>query len=327
MNLSEVGEIPLLEAVRKKFSRTVPGLVVGIGDDAAVIKPSKAPMLLTTDMMVEGVHFDLRWTTSFQLGFKLVSVNVSDIYAMGGRPRFLLLNFAAPKDFDTELFHNFFKGIRKALKTYSLDLIGGDISASEKVILSATVIGHARKILRRSGAQVGDCVYVSGYLGNSACGLQLMRRIKRTVEIEKNKRVEYGPGWKVISPLLRRYLMPEVVPPDKFTDKATAMMDISDGLLVDLSRLCRESRVGVTIYEESIPMSRELKETAKLLKKDPLDLALGGGEDYELLFTAPENQRVDAFCIGMIMESGMKIVHKTGKTSTIVIKGYQHFAV
>ena len=121
--------------------------------------------------------------------------------------------------------------------------------------------------------------------------------------------------------------MPEVVPPDKFTDKATAMMDISDGLLVDLSRLCRESRVGVTIYEESIPMSRELKETAKLLKKDPLDLALGGGEDYELLFTAPENQRVDAFCIGMIMESGMKIVHKTGKTSTIVIKGYQHFAV
>src|SRR5208282_4686243 len=108
--------------VRKKFSRTVPGLVVGIGDDAAVIKPSKAPMLLTTDMMVEGVHFDLRWTTPFQLGFKLVSVNVSDIYAMGGRPRFLLLNFAAPKDFDTELFHNFFKGIRKALKTYSLDL-------------------------------------------------------------------------------------------------------------------------------------------------------------------------------------------------------------
>ncbi len=326
MNLSEIGELTLLDIVRKKFGRKVPGIVLGIGDDAAVIRTGKAHLLLTTDMMVEGVHFDLRWTTPFQLGFKLVSVNVSDIYAMGGRPRFLLLNFAAPGHFDIALFHNFFEGIRKAVETYDLSLVGGDISSSEKVVLSATVTGDARKIVSRSGARVGDLIYVSGFLGDSACGLQLMRRMKKPVEIEKNEKVESGLRWEVISPLLRRHLMPEAVKPDKFARQATSMIDISDGLLIDLSRLCRESRIGVKIYEERIPMSHGLREAAEFLKVDPLDLAFGGGEDYELLFTAPENKKVKAFCIGVVTKSGMKIVDKKGNTSSIAIRGYQHFA-
>jgi thiamine-monophosphate kinase len=326
MNLSEIGELPLLDIVKKKFSRKVPGLVVGIGDDAAVIRTGKTHTLLTTDMMVEGVHFDLRWTTPFQLGFKLVSANVSDIYAMGGRPRFLLLNFAAPGHSDVALFHNFFEGIGKAVERYDLSLVGGDISASEKVVLSATVTGDARKIVTRSGARVGDLIYVSGFLGDSACGLRLMKRIKKPVRIEKNETVEAGPGWEVISPLLRRHLMPEAVKPAKYVRQATSMIDISDGLLIDLSRLCRESKIGVKIFEERIPISYELREAAKFLKMDPLELAFGGGEDYELLFTAPENKKVKAFCIGVVTRSGMKVVNEKGNTGSIAIRGYQHFA-
>jgi thiamine-monophosphate kinase len=246
---------------------------------------------------------------------------------MGGRPEFMLLDFAAPGDFEKRQFDSLFDGIAAALKTYKLSLIGGDISAAGLVVLSATVSGSAAKFVGRGGAKAGDLIYVSGHLGDSACGLQVMKRIGRTVMIEKNEKVDFGPGWKTVGPLVRRHLMPLATEPGRFCGKATAMMDISDGLFIDLSRLCKESGVGARIYEEKIPMSRELRKTAEYLGADPLDFATGGGEDYELLFTAPSRVKVDAFCIGEITRRGLRIVDCEGKSKKVSMRGYRHFAL
>ncbi len=327
MKLSEAGELHLVDLLKQRFGNKARGVVLGIGDDSAVVKASSKNTLLTTDMMVEGVHFDLSWITPFQLGYKLVSVNVSDIYAMGGQPEFMLLDFAAPGHFKKEQFYSLLKGIETALKDYSLSLIGGDISAAESLILSATIMGTAAKIVRRAGANIGDFIYVSGNLGDSSCGLQVLKRIGRSVMIEKNEKIDYGPGWKTVGPLVRRHLMPLARNPRSFSERATAMMDISDGLFIDLSRLCKESGVGAKIYLDRIPMSEELRKTSEYLGLSPFDLAVGGGEDYELLFTAPLDAKVKAFCIGEITGGQLRVVDHEGKSKKMDIKGYSHFAL
>src|SRR4030067_1226002 len=185
MNLSQIGELPLLEQIRKSFEKHSSHVLVGIGDDAALIKPENKNLLVTTDMMVEGVHFDLSFVTPYQLGFKLVSVNVSDIYAMGGEPKFILLTLAMNKRTDKKAFDSFFEGAQKAMSLYGLSLVGGDISASRKgIIVSATVLGYATKYVKRSGARIGDRIYVTANLGDSACGLELLKKIKKPVPIE-----------------------------------------------------------------------------------------------------------------------------------------------
>lgn len=326
MKFSETGELALLEILRKRFKDRPSRLVLGIGDDAAVIRTGAANMLLTTDMMAEGVHFDLAWMTPFQLGFKLVSVNVSDIYAMGGRPEFLLLDFGVPGDTDTIFFSRFFDGVEKAAKTYGVSLAGGDISSSSRVVVAATVTGYARKILRRDGARVGDRIYVTGNLGDSACGLQLMKKRNSPIEIERKQKGGFKLKWNTVRPLIQRHLMPHAVSPEKFIGSATSMMDISDGLLIDISRLCRESGVGAIFYKESIPVSDELREAAAWLKIDPYDFAFGGGEDYELIFTAPKHKKVPAFCVGEIVQSGIEVLDGRGKKCKVPVMGFQHFA-
>jgi len=322
MKLSGAGELSLLEIIRKKFRKNARGLVVGIGDDCAVVNPEARDMLLTTDMMVEGVHFDLSWTNPYQLGFKLVSVNVSDIYAMGGSPSLLLLNFAAPKDTDMDFFLSFFEGVRYALKRYKVALAGGDISSSYKVVVSASVTGYADKTILRSGARPGDLIYVSGTLGDSACGLRILKKKKR-------ERKKDGPDERNVAAagLINKHLMPHAVRPDRFVNHATAMIDISDGLVIDLSRVCRESRVGATIYSDRIPLSPDLVKVSSYLKADPLEFALGGGEDYELLFTAPPGEKIRAYCIGEITRSSIKLVDSAGISKKISVKGYEHFGV
>ncbi|PKL51635.1 MAG: thiamine-phosphate kinase [Nitrospira bacterium HGW-Nitrospira-1] len=259
MKLSDAGELSLLEILRKRFGKRSHSIVLGIGDDAAVIRPQNSHMLLTTDMMVEGVHFDLSWTTPFQLGFKLVSVNVSDIYAMGGKPKFLLLNFSASKDTTLEFFSKFFDGIETAMKRYGISLIGGDISASEKIVLSATVTGYAKKFLARRGARAGDRIYVTGHTGDAACGLALMKGLRRKIAIEQGKKQKFPLPWEIVSPLIERHLMPVARDSQGFIKAATSMIDISDGLMIDISRLCRESKVGALVYADKIPLSNELQ--------------------------------------------------------------------
>ncbi len=305
----------------------MPGLVLGIGDDAAVVRPRGGNLLLTTDMMVEGVHFDRTWITPFQLGFKLVSVNVSDIYAMGGRPDYLLLDFAAPGDFEVRQFEAFSRGLQEASKIYRISLVGGDISSADRLILSATVIGSAERFISRKGARPGDRIYVTGCLGDAACGLLILKKIGRPVELEKGRRTACGPDWASVGPLIRRHVMPLARKPGGFLKSATAMMDISDGLFIDLSRLCKESGAGAKIYSGKIPLSDELREASAFWGISALDLATGGGEDYELLFTAPRAEKVDAICIGEITKHGLRIEDDRGNTKKISIRGYQHFAV
>ncbi len=325
MKLSQVGELSLLEILRKRFGKRSRGVVVGIGDDAAVIRTGKN-ILLTTDMMVEGVHFDLCWTTPFQLGFKLVSVNISDIFAMGGTPQYVLLNFSAQRNSTREFFDQFFDGIEEALKTYGISLIGGDISSADRIMLSLTAVGTGKKILKRKGARIGDRIYVTGTLGDSACGLVMLKKIRRTIDFAKRGRKGLPVAWDLAAPLLRRHLMPLARNPKSISGAATAMIDISDGLLIDLSRLCKESGVGARIRARDIPVSKEMKAASACLGISDLDLALSGGEDYELLFTASAKAEVKAFCIGEITRSGISVVDDKGKQIKVSARGYQHFS-
>ena len=343
MKLSQIGELSLLEHIRRTFSRTAKDIIVGIGDDAAVINPSGKRILLTTDMMAEGVHFDLRFVTAYQLGFKLISVNVSDIYAMAGKPSYVLITIAVHHTTRTEFINNFFQGVEAALKLYKIVLIGGDVSSAvNDIALSATVIGYAENVIQRSGARAGDRLYVTGPLGDSACGLALLKQIGSTVPLQVTRSVtglkqavgyrklrsflsRQGLSWKMTEPLLRRHLMPEAKMPKQWRRNATAMIDVSDGLLIDLSRLCNESRVGARLYEEKIPISAEMNKAASCLGLSPLTLALSGGEDYELLFTAPPEKKVKALHIGDITESKRIIVNSAGNERPFSAEGYQHF--
>lgn len=333
MKLAETGELHLVERLRKRFSEKSTdspgpaGPVLGIGDDAAAIRCGRAHSLLTTDMMIEGVHFDLRWTTLFQLGYKLVSVNVSDIYAMGGSPEYLLLNFAGPGSLDLAQYDRFFDGVEEALGKYAIKLIGGDMSSADKIVLSATVVGSVSRIIRRCGAKQGEFIHVTGRLGDAAAGLAIMKNLRKQIQIERAAVPNLQLPWDIIEPVIRRHLMPDAVNPAKFIGHATAMMDISDGLLIDLGRLCKESKVGARLWIDRLPLSQGLIEASRLLKVSPVELALSGGEDYELLFTASADVVPGATCIGEIVRSGLKVIGPDGKQITQRPKGYEHFAV
>lgn len=341
MKLSQIGELKMLDQIRKGFPQKGRNIAVGIGDDAAVIRPSGRYLLATTDMMVEGVHFDLRFMTPFQLGFKLISVNVSDIYAMGGKPCYCLLNIAVSGDVRAEFVDKLFDGVRRAMSLYRTVLVGGDLSAADGMSLSAALIGYAGRYITRSGAKAGDRIYVTGTLGDSAGGLEVLKRVRKNIPLgevvedkaqrAKNKDAVFsklfrlGLKYGMVEPLLRRHLMPEARDSARFVKSATSMIDVSDGLLIDLTRLCDESKTGARIYAENIPLSPELKSVASRLGISALGLALSGGEDYELLFTAPPGKRVDAAYIGDITESERVIVDNEGKEKPFTSEGYQHF--
>ncbi|NTU43803.1 MAG: thiamine-monophosphate kinase, partial [Nitrospirales bacterium] len=301
--LRQRGESSLLRDVRKRFEYHGSGIIRGIGDDAAVVFPPREKLLVTTDMMNEGVHFDLSFISPFQLGYKLVSVNVSDIYAMGGKPLYVFLNLAMKAETEEEFFWDLYDGLATALDFYGAKLLGGDLcGVRNEMVLSATVIGSAENPVLRSGASAGDRVYVSGTPGDSACGLEILRGLGPG-EREKVKRMRWGHGemgtersltaqslvspelrelsWDVGSSLIRRHLMPEARDSSVIGRYATAMIDLSDGLFIDLSRLCEESGVGVRLFAEQLPISREMKEAAEKIGADPFHLAVSGGEDYE----------------------------------------------
>jgi thiamine-monophosphate kinase len=363
MLLHHVGELKLLSDLREKF-RLSPlirddGIVLGIGDDAAVIS-LHGKAVVTTDMMLEGVHFDLGFTSAFQVGFKLVSVNVSDVMAMGARPRYVFLNFAARSDTSETFFWDFFDGVRAALDRYGVSLLGGDLSAApHDVVCAATVIGTADHIVTRAGASVGDKIYVSGSLGDAAAGLELLKRLpdaskddikaltfgiakdpgesqrRRTLPLVASAPpLEVPVEWSIAEPLVRRHLMPVARDAAGIAPYATAMIDVSDGLFVDLSRLCQESGVGARVHRESIPISDEVQRVSEILRLDAFHLASAGGEDYELLFTAPSlpdevraDHAVPVTCIGEVVEEGMILVDRTGAKHSIEPRGYQHFGL
>ena len=282
--------------------------------------PDGRKLLASVDAMVEGVHFDLAFITPFQLGYKLVAVNVSDVYAMGGSPRYLFLSLALPKKTTTKFIDSFFHGLEIGLKEHGARLAGGDLSASlTGITASATVLGYAANPVLRSGAKVGHGIYVTGTLGDSACGLHLLKLIGKRVDTQKGRQRPYA--WKLMGPLIKSHLLPSPRLPGKAAIMhASAMMDLSDGLSLDLYRLIGMSGKGAEIYEDALPISAEMREMAGRLNLDPVKLALGGGEDYVILFTAPVNamaRRRGIYKIGRIVRDGYVIKRLDGTVQTI----------
>ncbi len=327
MKLGDLGELKILERLRERFPPRSGDVVLGIGDDAAAVKVAGRLMLLSTDTMTEGVHFDPLLFTPYQIGFKLISSNVSDLFAMGGKPLWCLLNLTLPPDTETDFIDDFLEGLSAGLDRYGLDLVGGDITGSSASITTTlTVSGLAgERLVTRSGASPGDRLYLSGPLGEAACGFEILRRIGRPVRLERGETLGLSLAWNTVETLLRRFLLPEAHELSDHLGQITAMIDISDGLFLDLTRLCRESSVGALLYEERIPVTEALREGAAFLGIDPYSLITSGGEDYRQLFTsrAPLSRFTE---IGEIREEGLSIMRNSGSEEEIISAGFQHFA-
>jgi thiamine-monophosphate kinase len=286
MRVAQLGERRVIEALLRTWtapaSFSLAGQVlVGPGDDCALVKHrTGAAWLVTTDQLIEGTHFEWSWSSPAQLGRRAGAVTLSDIAAMGGVPRYLLVSLGLPPGLGTAVVIQFYGGLRRLLTRHGVQLIGGDTAAAARFHAVMVAIGEVEPALAvaRSGARPGDCIMVTGSLGDAAAGLQLLRRAGR-------RRTARAPA----RTLIRRQLEPT---PRLKAGRAlaqhrlaTAMLDLSDGLMIDLDRLCRASGVGATLYAEQLPLSPSLVAYGRRTRQDPLHFALAGGEDYELLFT------------------------------------------
>ncbi len=322
MKVAQLGERRLIARIRRATAARVPGVILGIGDDAAVVRGPKN-LLVTKDLLVEGVDFLKALHPPRLLGRKSLSVNLSDIAAMGGWPLHAVLGLAVPGATDVRWVDDFLSGFRSAAREHGVALVGGDISGAGEIVISVTVTGQAVRFITRSGAKPGDAIFVSGTLGDAAMGLRLLRRggaARRSAAAR---------------PLIKAFLDPspriELGRTLARGDLASAMIDISDGLSVDLRHICEESRAGAEVDLAKVPVSDGLRRFAE----DPLALALNGGEDFELLFTVrPKNvarvrrlaRRFRLSEIGRVM-SGRRIlaVDSSGRKRTLEAKGYEHF--
>jgi len=323
MKFNDITEKTLIEEIKKEFSSLKPGLSLGIGDDAAVIKAGKKQLLLTKDLLLDGIHFYKDAHPPFLLGRKSLNVSLSDIAAMGGTPLYALLGLGLPENTSGEWIEGFFSGIKSAAEEFDTALAGGDISRSEGMTLSVTVIGEGKNIIKRSGARPGDVICISGKLGDSAQGLRLLNQGAGLGDDQRN------------DVLLKAFFdpVPQVVLGKIISEKkiASSMIDVSDGLSVDLNHLCEESGVGAEIVEEKIPVSDEVR----FYQKKDKDICLHGGEDYSLLFTVLEEKKsrlkliAKEFDISEIgrMTGGKDIIliKENGQREKLEIRGYQHF--
>ncbi len=324
MNLRSLREREIIRAIRREFSGKTGDLILGIGDDAAVIRSASRRLLLTTDLLIEDVHFISSIHPPYLLGRKALNVNLSDIAAMGGRPKFALLGLALKRGMKREDVTKFFLGFEAAARENRTELIGGDISSSAKMSISVTVVGEGENPIRRGGAKPGDLIFVSGTLGDAAAGLWLL---KKGYKLGRNRRADV---------LLRAFLdpAPQISLGLALSGRraATAMIDISDGLSVDLLHLCEESRVGADVHLARLPLSSEIRSFVK----KPENLALHGGEDYQLLFTVnPKNlgiietlqKKYGVHWIGE-MKRGKSIflTDEKGEKRPLGIKGFEHSA-
>jgi thiamine-monophosphate kinase len=295
LTISELGEFGLIDHLTKSFSITDKKLLKGIGDDAAVFETGNICTLVTTDLLVEGIHFNLIYTPLKHLGYKAVAVNLSDLYAMNAKPKYITISLAVSKKFSVPALEQLYEGIRIACERFDVELIGGDTTSSlSGLFINITAIGEAKKneIVYRSGAKKNDLICVSGDLGAAYLGLQLLEREK-----------EVFLGDPAIQPKLIgfEYIIERQLKPEPRRDiiqqlkdagiKPTSMIDISDGLSSEMLHLCKNSGLGCMIFEEKIPIHPQTDTAAEMFRLDSSLAALNGGEDYELLFTVPLIQK------------------------------------
>lgn len=289
--ISTLGEFGLIEHLTKDIPLTNAGTLKGVGDDAAVLDYKDKLVLVTTDLLLEGVHFDLTYVPLKHLGYKSAIVNFSDIYAMNGTPRQITVSVGLSKRFSVEDMEDLYSGIRIACEVYGVDMVGGDTSASlTGLTISITCMGEGErgKVVYRSGAKETDLICVSGDFGAAYMGLQLLEREKRVFNGEK----DFTPDFSGKEYLLERQLKPEarkdiIAALRKNGILPTAMMDVSDGLSSELLHISKESNVGCHIYEDRIPIDYQTAMMAEQFNMNLVTAALNGGEDYELLFTVP----------------------------------------
>ncbi len=335
-NLNELGEFGLIERIKQKFSVRQPSSVTGIGDDAAVIDTGDQYTLLSTDMLTEGIHFDLSYAPLQHLGFKSIAVNVSDIAAMNGTPRQAVISLGISSKFTLEAIDTFFEGVKAACEQFDIDLVGGDVTSSRMgMVISVSILGVAAKdqVVYRHGANVNDIICVTGDLGGAYIGLQVLEREKQEFMANPDMQpklddYEYVVG-RQLRPIARMDVIHEL---RELKLKPTSMIDISDGLASELFHIANASGCGVAIYEERIPMDNSTYETAVEFKLDPYTSVLNGGEDYELLFTISQEDyekiknHPDISMIGYVHDKskGNVFVTKDENIYPLQAQGWKH---
>ncbi|HCY90007.1 MAG TPA: thiamine-phosphate kinase [Chitinophagaceae bacterium] len=333
--IASLGEFGLIDHLTRNNETRNASTLVSVGDDAAVIDHFGRQTVLTTDLLVEGIHFDLSYTPLKHLGYKSVVVNLSDIYAMNAQPTQILISIAFSNRFSVEALDEFYAGVYTACQAYGVDLVVGDTSSSQKgFIISVTAIGEVApdQYVKRSTAKVNDLICVSGELGGAFLGLTLLEREKK-IFAETGAQPDLEGQSYIVGRLLKPEARKDVI---EFFSEAeilpTSMMDISDGLSSDILHICKQSEVGCVLYEDKLPFNEEARQFAYKLQLDPTACALSGGEDYELLFTFSQSDyekiknNPNISIIGYISEAseGTILVTRAGNKHALVAQGWNH---
>lgn len=336
--ISDIGEFGLIDLLNRDIKIANSNTIRGIGDDAAVIDTGGDKyMVMTTDLLTEGVHFDLSYAPIRHLGYKAAVVNISDIAAMNAIPKQLLISIGLSNRFSVEAVQALYEGIRSACENYKIDLVGGDTTTSASgLIISVTAIGEVikDKVAYRSGARTNDIICVTGDLGAAYMGLQVLEREKQVFLQNQEMKPELDKYDYIIGRLLKPEARTDVV--YELADLGlvpTSMIDISDGLASELFHICKNSSVGVQIFEDKLPIDKQTYDTAGEFKIDPTTCALNGGEDYELLFTISQKDfekiknHPDIHFIGYVhsKEKGMNLVSKNENIVPLKAQGWKHF--
>jgi thiamine-monophosphate kinase len=335
--IGQIGEFGLIEHLTKNIELKQASSIVGVGDDAAVIDHFGKQTVISTDLLLEGVHFDLMYTPLKHLGYKSVVVNLSDVYAMNATPTQILMSVGLSNRFSVEAVTEFYEGVYAACEKYGVDLIGGDTTASQKgFMISVTAIGEVApdKYVKRNTAQKGDLICVSGDLGGAYVGLLFLEREKKIYLESPGVQPDLEGESYVVGRLLKPEARKDII---EFLDDAeihpTSMMDISDGLSSEILHLCRQSQLGCVLYEEKIPIAEAMRNAAFKFEIDPTACALSGGEDYELLFTVSQadyeklllNEQISVVGYMTEPEQGTHIHTKGGNKHVITAQGWNHY--
>lgn len=335
--LGKIGEFGLIDRLSKSVQLKNKSTQKGIGDDAAVMQYGNRSTVVSTDLLIENIHFDLIYTPLKHLGYKAVAVNVSDIYAMNARPTQITVSIAISNRFSVEAIEELYRGIHTACEHYGVDLVGGDTTSSLRgLVISITAIGvaDADKIVYRSGAKTGDILCVTGDLGAAYLGLQVLEREKQVYLETPDMQPKLEEDDYIVGRLLKPEARKDIF---EFFKKAdivpTSMLDISDGLSSDLIHLCRQSNVGALVEEAQVPIYEKTFQKALDFKFDPIICALHGGEDYELLFTISPRDldkirfQTEIKIIGEItpIDDGIQLHTKGGRMIPLVAQGWKHF--
>ena len=334
-DLSNLGEFALIDHLTKNFKINHSSTVKGIGDDAAVLKFDNKKIVVTTDLLVEGVHFDLSYMPLKHLGYKAVVVNLSDVYAMNANATQITVSIAVSNRFPLEALEALYEGIETAAKIYNIDVIGGDTTSSTTgLLISVTAIGEVEDEVYRSGAKPNDLLVVTGDLGGAYMGLQVLEREKEVYKVNPNSQPDLEPYTYIIERQLKPEARKDILKLLKDLDvKPSAMIDISDGLSSEIMHICKQSKVGCDLYEDKIPLDPQVISTCEEFNIDSTTVALNGGEDYELLFTISQDDflKIKAnpnfSIIGHIKEEneGLHLITRANTKIPLKAQGWKNF--